>query len=157
MNDSGLSFTSSLNWSMDVIMTQCVSPMPCHITRGTEALDPWLDPHDDPHSSSRTADTEMRRSAAEKLMLQSQSEDLNTFTVSRTRFQEEKTWNKEVNKWSSHSDFCSTTHLKCQIHFYGAQTYKSMKIRKQFHCKITINAPRYRFICDTYNRKPRFC
>lgn len=23
-----------------------------------------------------------------------------------------------------------------------------MKIKKQFHCKITTNAPRYRFICE---------
>lgn len=78
----------------------CVSPMPCHITRGTVALFP----HDEPHNNNRHPDTAMRRRAADKPILESEPEDVNTFTslLTENTYRKGKRWNKEVNKWSCH-------------------------------------------------------
>lgn len=70
--------------------------MPCHITRGTVALFP----HDEPHSSSRHPDTEMRRRAADEPILESEPEDVNTFTslLTENTYRKGKHSNKEVKK-----------------------------------------------------------
>lgn len=72
-----------------------VSPMPCHITRGTVALMP----HDDPHSNNRHPDTAMRRTAADKAILESEPEDVNIFTSLLTDYTYRKGKHyEEVNK-----------------------------------------------------------